>query len=55
MLTFLTKNKNITSFSGFQTKAFSKYFFEIKLLQDLDRLKEIIDFSEKEKLKLVFI
>ncbi len=55
MFTFLIKNKDITHFSGFKTKAFSEYFFEIKNLKDFNKLKEVIKFWKKEKLKLVFI
>jgi hypothetical protein len=41
----LEKNKEITNFSNFKTKAFTKYFFEINSLEDVLKLKEINDFA----------
>jgi NDP-sugar pyrophosphorylase family protein len=55
MLHLLKQKKDITNLSGFKTKASSKYFFEIKNPEDLEKIKEIIEFSKKEKLELVFL
>ncbi len=55
MLPFLQQNKEITSLSWFKLKAISRYFFEIKNIQDLDKLQEILKFSKKEKLQLLFL
>ena len=51
----LKKNKEITNFSNFKTKAFTKYFFEINSLKDVEKIKEINDFAKEEKIKVLFI
>lgn len=55
MLEFLEVNKEITNLSWFKTKAVSRYYFEIKSEEDVLKLKKIIDFSLREKLKISFI
>ena len=55
MLKYLQKNVDISSFSNFKTPAKSKYFFEIKTLDDVNKLKEIKDFSIDNSLDLLFI
>lgn len=40
---YLEQNKNLKNLSSFRTDARSKYFFEIKNLEDIDKLKEIIN------------
>lgn len=52
---FLKQNIEITNLSNFKTKAFTKYYFEINNLEDLDKLKEIIDFSDENNLKVLFV
>ncbi len=54
-LDFLQKNVDITELSNFKTLAKTKYFFEINFLDDIDKLKEIIEFSKEQKLKVLFI
>ncbi|MDQ7009460.1 MAG: UDP-N-acetylmuramate dehydrogenase [Candidatus Gracilibacteria bacterium] len=51
----LQKNKDITSLSNFKTPAIARYYFEINNLDDVDKLSKIINFSEKENLKILFI
>ena len=52
---FLEKNKDITSLSNFKTKAKTKYYFEIQDRQSIDKIIQIIEFSKKEKLEVLFI
>lgn len=54
-MNILQKNKDITELSNFKTKAFAKYYFEINNRQDVDKLFDIVQFAEKEKLKVLFI
>jgi UDP-N-acetylmuramate dehydrogenase len=51
----LQTNINITNFSNFKTKAFTKYYYEINEEKDVLNLKEILNFSKKENLKTLFI
>ncbi len=51
----LQKNKDITSLSNFKTKAFTKFYYEINCKDDVLKLKEINDFSDKENLKILFV
>jgi hypothetical protein len=51
----LQKNVDITHLSNFKTKAKTKYYYEINQIEDVFHLKEIIDFSKENKLKLLFI
>ena len=55
MLDFLEKNKDITKFSNFKTKAETKFYFEVKDEKDLSNLKEIIVFAKDNNLKTFFI
>lgn len=55
MLSNLQQNIEITNFSNFKTKAFTKYYFEINKYEDVLKLKEIIDFSKENNLKTLFI
>ena len=48
-------NKDISNFSNFNTKASSKYYFEINSRQDIDKIFEIYSYSLKNNLKLLFI
>jgi hypothetical protein len=52
---FLQKNKDITDLSNFKTKAFANYYFEILEEKDLKNLIEVIKFSKKENLKILFV
>jgi len=51
----LQKNKDITELSNFKTSAISKYYFEINNIDDVDKLFDIVQFAEKEKLKVLFV
>ena len=51
----LQKNKDITELSNFKTPASAKYYFEINSRQDVDKLFNIVQFAEKEKLKVLFV
>jgi len=57
MLKYLQKieGKEITELSNFKTKAFSEYYFEIHNLEDVDKLKDIVDFAGEENLKILFV
>lgn len=52
---YLEQNKDLKNFSSFRTKCFSKYFFEIKNIDDIEKLKEIIKFARENNLKYEFI
>ncbi len=54
-LDFLEQNKDITFFSSFRTKAVSKYFFQINTLEDIEKLKEILLYSQKNNVKYEII
>ncbi len=55
MYNLLQKNKDITHLSNFKTKAKTKYYYEINNIDDVFKLKDIIHFSQEQKLKLLFI
>lgn len=55
MLKTLQKNIDITKLSNFKTKAFSKYYFEIKVDKDLKKLSKIIKFANENNIKVLFI
>jgi UDP-N-acetylenolpyruvoylglucosamine reductase len=55
MLEYLQKNKEITKLSNFKTKAFTEFYFEIHNLDDVDKLKEIVNFADKQNLKILFV
>ncbi len=55
MKNILQKDVDITKLSQFKTLAKTKYFFELQKIEDIEKLKEIIKFSKKEKLKVLFI
>ena len=52
---YLEKNRDITHLSNFKTPAKTKYYFEINNRQDIEKLKDIYDFSIENKLELLFI
>lgn len=52
---YLEQNKNLKNLSSFRTDARSKYFFEIKNLEDIDKLKEIIKFARENNIRYEFI
>lgn len=55
MLNYLEKNKDITNLSWFRTRAVSRYFFEVKTENDIEKLVEIYAFSKTKNLELYFI
>lgn len=55
MQKILQQNIDITGLSNFKTKAKTKYYYEINQIEDVFHLKDIIDFSKENKLKLLFI
>lgn len=55
MLDLLEKNKEITYFSSFRTKAFAKYFFEIQTYDDIEKLDDILVFCKNKWIKYQFI
>lgn len=52
---YLEQNKDLKNFSSFRTEAISKYFFEIKSIDDLEKLKKIINFARENNIKYEFI
>lgn len=55
MQKLLQQNVDISHLSNFKTKAKTKYYYEINHIEDVFYLKNIIDFSKENKLKLLFI
>ena len=55
MQKILQQNIDITGLSNFKTKAKTKYYYEINQIEDVFHLKDIINFSKENKLKLLFI
>ena len=51
----LIKNKDISNLLNFNTKAHSKYYFEINSRQDIDNIYEIYNYALKNNLKLLFV
>jgi len=54
-MNFLEKNKDISELSNFKTPAKTTWYFEVNSEDDLDKLKQIVDFAESEDLKILFI
>lgn len=52
---FLIKDKDITQLSNFKTKAKTKYYYEINMFQDIFALKNILDFSKKKNIPILFV
>ncbi len=52
---YLEQNKDLKNLSSFRTDARSKYFFELKNLEDIDKLKEIINFARENNIRYEFI
>ncbi len=52
---YLEQNKNLKNLSSFRTDASSKYFFEIKNIDDIEKLKEIISFAKQNNIRYEFI
>lgn len=52
---YLEENKDLKYLSSFRTNAWAKYFFELKNLDDIEKLKEIINFARQNNLKYEFI
>lgn len=55
MLDFLQTDIDISHLSNFKTKAKTKYFFEIKNLDDVEKLSEIYDFAKSQKLQVLVV
>jgi hypothetical protein len=51
----IQKDIDISELSNFKTKALTKYYFEINNEADILKLKEVLDFSKKESIKVLFI
>ncbi len=52
---FLEKNKDISQLSNFKTPAKAAWYFEVNSEDDLDNLKQVIDFAKSKDLKVLFI
>jgi len=52
---YLEQNKDITNLSGYRTKAITRYFFELKTLEDIPKIKEIQELAKSENLKIEYI
>ena len=55
MLDNIKENIEITNFSSFRTKAFTRYFYEINSEEDVFQLKELFDFFYEKKLDLTIL
>lgn len=55
MLNNIKENIEITNFSSFRTKAFTKYFYEINREEDVYKLKELFDFFNEKNLDLTIL
>lgn len=51
----LQENKEITELSNFKTKAFCRYFFEIKIKEDTEKLPELFSFIKEKNLKYLVV
>jgi len=54
-LDYLIKDKDITELSNFKTQAKTKFYFEIRSRDDLDKLQEIYNFAKVNNLAVLFI
>ena len=54
-MNFLEKNKDISELSNFKTPAKAVWYFEVNGEDDLDKLKQVVDFAESEDLKRLFV
>jgi len=54
-LNYLKIDIDITNLSNFKTNAKTKFYYEINNVSDLNNLKEIYDFCNKNKLDYIFI
>lgn len=52
---YLIKNKDITNLSNFKTPAEAKFYFEIKTINDLDKLYEIEKFAKSNNYDVLYI
>lgn len=55
MQKLLQQNVDITELSNFKTKAKTKYYYEINDIEDVFHLKDIMNFAQEEKLKILFV
>lgn len=55
MLDFLEKNKDITQYSNFKTPATAKYFYEINNIDQIEELKELFLYIQKNNLNYLII
>lgn len=55
MQNLLQENIDITTLSNFKTKAKTKYYYQINNIEDVFKLKDIIDFSKENSLKILFV
>lgn len=51
----LQQHKDISQLSNFKTAATARWYFEVNSEDDLDQLKQVIDFAAAEDLKVLFI
>lgn len=52
---YISENINITNFSNFKTPATAKYFFEITSENDIGKLFDIVEWSKKEDINILWI
>jgi UDP-N-acetylenolpyruvoylglucosamine reductase len=55
MLSFLDKNHEIGHYSGYQTRVFADYFYELSEERDIQRLAEVYQFAKTKNLPLLII
>ncbi|MBC7498066.1 UDP-N-acetylmuramate dehydrogenase [Candidatus Gracilibacteria bacterium] len=55
MLSFLLKNHEIGHYSGYQTRVFADYFYELSSEDDIAKLAEIYQWTQNERIPLLII
>ena len=52
---FLRQHIDISQLSNFKTPAGARWYFEVNSEDDLDQLKQVVDFAKSGDLKVLFI
>lgn len=55
MLSFLSQNHEIGHYSGYQTRVFADYFWELADVTDLQKFAEIYQWARSEQIPLLII
>lgn len=52
---FLIQNHNVGQYTGYKTRVFAQYFFEISSENDLPKIAQIYRFASENNLPILFI